>query len=137
VVVEERGHRLIFELGDGGVGPVEDREPCDVGQGHNAARVGLTGHADGYGPLIGEPELLDVAGGAGAFAIRGQAQVIKEIAAQLNLGGQHGIVGRDRWRVESSGEVPLEPVARLVGQCGKGAEGKEQEDAGDPRAFAG
>ena len=108
-----------------------------VGQGHNAARVRLASHADGHGPLISEPELLDVAGGAGAFAIRGQAQVVKEMATQLDFGGQHGIAGRNRRRMESSGEIPLKPVARLVGQCGKGAEGKEQEDAGDPRAFAG
>ena len=56
MVVEERCYGLIFELGDGGVGPVEDREPGYVGQGHDAARVGLPGHADGYGPLIGEAE---------------------------------------------------------------------------------
>jgi hypothetical protein len=39
--------------------------------------------------------------------------------------------------VKSSGEIPLEPVTRLVRQCRCGSESKEQEDPGYPRAFAG
>ena len=124
VVVEERSQRLIFELGDGGIGPVEDGKPCNVGQRHHAARVKLTGHPDRHRPLIGEAELLHVAGGAGALAIRGQPQVIEEIAAQLHLRGQHGIVCGNRGCGESGGETPLEPL-QLVGQ--------RRRDAGDKK----
>jgi len=132
MVVEERSHRLIFELGDVGIGPVEDGKPCDVGQRHHAARVRLTRHPDRHGSLIGEAELLHVAGGAGAFAIRGQAQVIKKIAAQLHLGGQHGIVCGNRRCGESSGEIPWE-ASLLVGQRRRGADDKKQKDAGYPK----
>ena len=78
---------MVFELGDVGVGPVEDGEPGYVGEGHDAAWVGLAGDANGDGKLIGESVALDVAGGAGAFAVGGETQVVEEMAAELHLGG--------------------------------------------------
>ena len=78
---------MIFELGDGGVGPVEDGKPGNVGQGHGASGVGLAGDADGHGAQVGEPVVLYVAGGARAFVVYGQALVIEEVTAQFNFGG--------------------------------------------------
>ena len=87
VVVEERRDGLIFELGDGGIGPVEDSEPGYVGQRHDAACVELAGDSHGYRELVGKTVFLDVAGGARALAIDRHAQVVEEMAAQLDFGG--------------------------------------------------
>jgi len=108
MVVEERGDGLVFELGDGGVGPVEDGEPGDVGEGHDAAGVRLAGDSDGYGELVGEAVFLHVAGGAGALAVDGHAQVVEEMAAQLDFGGRHGVVCWDERGVEALREMPVE-----------------------------
>jgi hypothetical protein len=43
--------------------------------------MGLAGDADGDGALVGEAVVLDVAGGAGAFAVDGETWVVEEVAA--------------------------------------------------------
>jgi len=134
MVVEERGDGLVFELGYVGVGPVEDGEPGYVGERHDAAWVGLAGDADGDGELIGESVALDVTGGAGAFAVGGQSQVVEEVAAEFHLGGGHGIVGGDGWWVEARWEGPL--VFGLDCKGGYGAEKNSGEDLSAIRFWA-
>ena len=127
VVVEERGYRLVFELGDGGVRPVEDSEPGDIGQRHGAAGMGLAGDSDGYGALVGESVLLHVAGGTGAFAVGGQSEVVKEVAAQLNFGCGHWVIGWDWRRMKAGWEMPVEGVIGFEGQGGDSEEEGKQE----------
>jgi len=122
MVVEERGDGLVFELGDGGVGPVEDGEPGDVGEGHDAAGVRLAGDSDGYGELVGEAVLLHVAGGAGAFTVDGHAEVVEEVAAQLDFSGGHRVVGGDGWGVEAGRQVPVERGCLVEGESADGTE---------------
>lgn len=116
VVVEEWGYGLVFEAGDGGVGPVEDGEPGYIGEGHDTTGVGLAGDADGDGELVGEAVALDVTCGAGAFAVDRHAEVVEEVTAEFDLGGRHGVVGGDYRGWEAWREMEVESCAGFPGE---------------------
>lgn len=97
---------LLLEVAHLGIGPGEEGAVGDVDQAHGAARVAFAGCADGHGTSVGEGQFLAVAGGAGGLAVDGEAGVVEEIAAEFDLGGGHGVVGRDARFGKALGEVP-------------------------------
>ena len=67
----------------------------NVHQAHGAARMQFASRAYALRPAVGEGELLLVTRGARLRPVPGHALVVEKIAAQLDLGFGHRIVGGD------------------------------------------
>lgn len=78
--------RLRVERGEDGVGPVKRGVVDDVGQAHGVARMRFAGRADGSCPTIGEGARRLVAGSASHGLVDRHPQVVKQMAAQFDLG---------------------------------------------------
>jgi hypothetical protein len=103
----QRDQQLLFERARGCERPAQLAAVSDVGERRRVVAVHVVVGSDRAMKPVGEPFLLLVAGPARTVLVLRQAQVVEQIAPQLDLLGRLRVVGWCRGRLDACGQLPV------------------------------